>query len=286
MRACGRWVSCVGDAPLSRTPTQMQIKNIRARIRAALKEARWRARWRAHDASVAVEEDLVWKGTDAVFDLAERTADSSVGRGAGRVRALIDRRLVWPLTDRLSEQSDLVRTALGTAAVAVALAAVWGGAMLASGGEEATAEEPMTMVEATGAAGETLEGVSPNFTSSQSGAGEPVPAEKRPADPVGRTAWDFAQAFVLYEVCNADEAADDFERLATPALADSLKESPPRLPKNVKVPEARVLNVVVGEPDGKLVDASVSMVRLEAVSELRLTLTQERESWRVKEIRG
>ena len=264
----------------------MPIKHSRAKLRATAEEIRWRARWRAHDAAVVVEEDVVWKSADAVRDLAERTADSPVGRGAGRVRALVDRRLIWPLTDRLSEQSDLARTAIGTALVALSFAAAYGGAVIAGGGGSATAEEPMTVVEATGATGDTLEGVSPNFTSTHTGGAEAAKAEKRPSHPIGRTAWDFAQAFVLYEVGKADDAADDFERLATPALAASLKESPPRLPADVKVPEARVLNVVVGEPDGKLVDASVSMVRLQAVSELRLTLKLEQDSWRVKEIRG
>ena len=44
-----------------------------------------------------------------------------------------------------------------------------------------------------------------------------------------------------------DDAAEDFARLATPPLATALAESPPRLPADVKVPQARVLNVVLGE---------------------------------------
>ena len=268
----------------------MQINHSRPKLRAVLDDVRWRARWRAHDAAVTVEEDFVWKSADAVRDLVERTAESPVGRGAGRVRSLIDRRIVWPLTDRLSEQGDLARTAIGTAAVALAAAAAWGGATLASGGESSSTEAVAIAGVSSGASGDTLEGVSPNFTSTQSGSEpKPVPAEERPGDPIGRTAWDFAQAFVLYEVGKADDAADDFERLATPALAASLGESPPRLPAEARVPEARVLNVVVGRPEDvkdQLVDASVSMVRLQAVSELRLTLKRDVKGWRVKEIRG
>jgi len=265
----------------------MYPKNSRPKFRGLLEDAGWRARWRAHEAAVAVEEDVVWRSADAIRDLAERAGESHVGRGADRLRWHLDRRLVWPLTDRLREQGDLVRTALGTAAVALALASATGGAMLASGGEDAPAEAAGYIAASEVASGDTLEGVSPNFTSSQGGsAAAPVRPEARPKDAIGRTAWDFAQAFVLYEVGRADDAAEDLARLATPALAQSLSESPPRLPAEVKVPEARVLNVVVGEPKGKLVDASVSMVRLQAVSELRLTLQRDGKGWLVKEIRG
>ena len=101
------------------------------------------------------------------------------------------------------------------------------------------------------------------------------------------TAWRFAEAFVLYEVGKAEEAAPVFERIATPALAESLAESPPRLPAHVEVPEARVLNVVVGKPnEEKQVEASASLVRLEAVSELRLTLEGGKDGWRVSQVRG
>jgi hypothetical protein len=276
----------------------MHPKNSPFKLRGALEDVGWHAR----EAAATVERRLVWRGEDAVRDLAERAGESPVGRGADRLRWLFDRRLVWPLTDRLRDQSDLVRTAIATGAVVVALGAAGGGALAAAGGEEASpvAGEASFVVAAAGT-GDTLEGVSPNFTSSQGGSGSaPVRPEAPPKDPIGRTAWEFAQAFVLYEVGRADDAAEDFERLATPALAQSLSESPPRLPAEVKVPEARVLNVVVGEPEESdpapdapkgepgetLVDASVSMVRLQAVSELRLTLKRERKGWRVMEIRG
>jgi hypothetical protein len=173
---------------------------------------------------------------------------------------------------------------------------------LATGGEQAPAAGgEQTLAASAAASGDTLEGVSPNFTSGQGGSdAAPVRPKAAPTDPIGRPAWEFAQAFVLYEVGKADDAAEDFDRLATPALARSLSESPPRLPADVEVPEARVLNVVVGEPKTAepapeapkgstgetLVDASVSLVRLQAVSELRLTLKRVGKDWRVMEIRG
>jgi hypothetical protein len=199
-----------GRTAIRVTSIPMQIKHSRLKLRAILEDVRWRARWRAHDTAVAVEEDFVWKSADAVRDLAERTAESPVGRGAGRLRSLLDRRLIWPLTDRLSEQGDLARTVIGTAAVAMAAAAAWGGATLASGGESPTSDPAAIVAVTSTASGDTLEGVSPSFTSAQAGPGpKPVPAEERPGDPIGRTAWDFAQAFVLYEVGKAEDAADD-----------------------------------------------------------------------------
>jgi hypothetical protein len=269
------------------------------KLRSALEDASWRAR----EAAVAVEEGVVWKGADAVRELAERAGESPVGRGAGRVRTFFDRRLIWPLADQLSYRSDLARTAIATASVVAALAAATGGAMLASGGADSSPDAGEAAFTASAATGDTLEGVSPSFTSGQGGSdAAPARADAAPApkDPVGRTAWNFAQAFVLYEVGRADDASEDFERLATPALARALSESPPRLPADVKVPEARVLNVVVGEPKTEdpapdapkgsvgetLVDASVSLVRLQAVSELRLTLKRDGKDWRVTEIRG
>ena len=259
----------------------------RLKLRGLFEGAGERARWRAREAALVVEEDVVWRSADAVRHLADRAADSPVGRSAGRLRWLIDRRLAWPLTDRLQEQGDLARTAIATAFVVVALGAATGGAMVSSTDEPVPTDVYGIASVSGTASGDTLEGVPPNFVSGQGGSeSKPVRSEERPADPVGRTAWDFAQAFVLYEVGRADDAADDFERLATPALAKSLRESPPRLPSEVKVPEARVLNVVIGRPDGKLIAASVSLVRLQAISELRLTLRRDDRGWRVKEIRG
>jgi hypothetical protein len=77
-----------------------------------------------------------------------------------------------------------------------------------------------------------------------------------------------------------------FAHTVTPALLKALRERPPRLPGEVDVPKARVLNVVLGEPQRKQVDASVSLLRLGNVSELRLTLTKDKDGWAVSEVRG
>jgi hypothetical protein len=243
----------------------------------------------AREAVLAVEEGVVWRGTDAARELAERTAGGPLGQAAVRIRFVVDRKLAWPLADALRDRGEFARTRIATAAVAVALAAGSGGAMLASSGGEAAPPASIAQVSATGEveAGITLEGVNPTFASSQGGSdAQSVRAQPAPKAGPERSAWEFAQAFVLYEVGQADDVAEQFQRLATPALAASLKLSPPRLPSNVKVPEARVLNVVLGKPHGDTVEASVSLLRLQAVSELRFTLTHSKPGWRVSEVRG
>ena len=114
--------------------------------------------------------------------------------------------------------------------------------------------------------------------------GKPVAAPK--AEPAN-VALDFAQAFVRYEVGNADEdVATTFSELADAPLAEALGTDPPRLPKDQQVPEAKVLNVVLGEREGEELQVSVSLVRLQAASELRLTLRHTPEGWVVAKVLG
>jgi hypothetical protein len=73
---------------------------------------------------------------------------------------------------------------------------------------------------------------------------------------------------------------------ATPALARALRERPPRLPASVRVPVAKVKNIVLGARHGRELGASVSLLRLGDLSELRLTLTRRHGAWAVSEVRG
>ena len=100
-------------------------------------------------------------------------------------------------------------------------------------------------------------------------------------------AWDFAQAFVAYEVGRSSKATDAaFADTAAKQLGKALASDPPRLPSHGKVPKARVLNVVLGTASKQQVTASVSLVRLRAISELRLTLTRDEGQWRVAQVLG
>jgi hypothetical protein len=83
-----------------------------------------------------------------------------------------------------------------------------------------------------------------------------------------------------------EETEAAFASTATKPLAKALQSDPPRLPASGKVPKARVLNVVLGTATKQQVTASVSLARLRAVSELRLTLTRAGDQWRVQQVLG
>lgn len=155
----------------------------------------------------------------------------------------------------------------------------------------------------------TLQGVAPNFKASNtsgSSAGAKA-ATDAPAAPVARTnskpssipagvadtaaaidtARTFSGAFVLYEIGKANEKVRKaIDSSATPGLAKALADRPPRLPDSVNVPTAKVQNIVLGTEEGKQIEASVSLLRLGTLSELRLTLTRRNDAWLVSEVRG
>ena len=86
-------------------------------------------------------------------------------------------------------------------------------------------------------------------------------------------ARQFAGAFVLYETGHDTAAVKSaFHASATPELAKALLERPPRLPADVKVPEAKVLNIVAGPKHGDTYTLSVSLLRVGVTSELRLDM--------------
>ena len=158
---------------------------------------------------------------------------------------------------------------------------------------------PQASAESGGSA--TLEGAPPDFRSApQAGTQEQVsPTEATNSKPSSisagaagttgamETARDFAGAFVLYEVGESGkEVRQTFARTATPSLATALRDRPPRLPEGVKVPSAKVQNVVLGARHGNEMDASVSLLRLGDLSELRLTLIRRDGRWAVSEVRG
>src|SRR5918995_5117595 len=197
--------------------------------------------WHAREAALAVEEGVIWRGADAARDLAERAAESRVAHVADRVRWAIERSVAWPLADALRGRGELARTSIATGAVVAALAAGIGGATLAAGGDQTVQVSASADPVAAGGVDArsddaVLAGVTPNFTSSRGGKSDrvPVPVREVPSEPPARAAWRFAEAFVLYEVGRAEEAADALGRIATPALARSLQESPPRLPASTK----------------------------------------------------
>ena len=97
----------------------------------------------------------------------------------------------------------------------------------------------------------------------------------------------FANAFVLYEVGQADPAVHKtFADTAAKPLARALTKRPPRQPQGVDVPKAKVLNVVPGPLHGTHLSVSVALLRLGATSELRLQLQNLHSGWQVSDVRG
>jgi hypothetical protein len=99
----------------------------------------------------------------------------------------------------------------------------------------------------------------------------------------------FAGAFVDFETGQVDaEVRSAFAATATPQLTRSLLRRPPRLPANVKVPRAKVLNVVPGPRHGDTYTISVSLLRLGVTSELRIDMELDPQSdeWKVTDVLG
>jgi hypothetical protein len=78
-----------------------------------------------------------------------------------------------------------------------------------------------------------------------------------------------------------------FGQTATPELSHSLLRRPPRLPANVTVPKAKVVNVVAGPSHGGVYSLSVSLLRVGVTSELRLEMEQlKNKQWQVTNVLG
>jgi hypothetical protein len=110
-----------------------------------------------------------------------------------------------------------------------------------------------------------------------------------PAGPAAiAVARDFADNFLRYETGSDDaKVRQGFGETATPALAKALLRRPPRLPANVKVPKAKVVNVVPAPSKGGVYPVSVSLLRVGLTSELRLEMEQRKgDGWRVTNVLG
>jgi hypothetical protein len=245
------------------------------------------ASWSIREAAWGVEERVFWRGSDA----AQAAADRAV-RATFPLQRLIQTKLVWPLADAYRARGKKTRAAIAASAATLAVAAGAAGAIKA--GDHA-ASSPAVAPLAPLAAGApqasdtlVLKGVTPQFQPADAAdaPAPPAPAPK-PTEKPAQVAWDFAQTFVVYEVGHSSKkTAVAFGDTATKQLAKALKADPPRLPASGKVPRARVLNVVLGTASKNQVTASVSLARLRAASELRLTLTREGAQWRVAQVLG
>ena len=247
------------------------------------------ASWAIREVAWGLEERVLWRGSDAAGRALEATAP---------LQRLIQTKLTWPLTDALRQRGTATRAGIAATAVTAAIAAGVAGATFAP--DSAPTPSPTAQLgplptAPSAPAGEALQGTAPKIEVEQQGAkpaplpapATPPPAEA-PAEAPDEVAWKFASAFVTYEVGKSSpQTTEVFNQTAAPPLAKSLAASPPRLPNGTKVPQARVLNVVLAERKKDEVTASISLARLRAVSEIRLTLTHtDKHGWRVVQVLG
>jgi hypothetical protein len=230
-------------------------------------------------------EDAGWSIREAAWGFEEKV----LWRSSDRLQRLIQTRLTWPLSDALRQRSARTRRVIAASAAAAAVAAAAGGALTAAD-HPARHDSVLTpaSVSAAPASGHAvvLQGVTPQIQPGHATPPPPQPPAKTSAPPE-QVAWQFAGAFVAYEVGRSSKKTDHvLAATATKQLAKSLAADPPRLPASGKVPQARVLNVVLGSATKNQVTASVSLVRLRAISEVRLTLTKTGDAWRVAQVLG
>ena len=116
-----------------------------------------------------------------------------------------------------------------------------------------------------------------------------VSVDGPPAGPAAiAVARKFADAFVVYETGGEISAVRrTFEATAVPEVTRALLRRPPRQPAGVKVPKAKVLNVVPAPSHDRIYPVSVSLLRVGATSELRLEMEQlKNKQWRVSNVLG
>jgi hypothetical protein len=275
-----------------------------------------RATWPLRKFVWWLEEKVFWPVADALRGRGEHAAPSGVGVEAKPRKRRPDLRVAFATV------GGAAVIGIGIAALVAGFGGGGSGSTSVSTPRIAATPSPPAAAapKQQSAKVNTLHGAAPNFqsaskvTKSEAQANLQAPAQSNaqaqtqtsptaatnskpsaiptgPADETAamNTARDFAGAFVLYEVGRTNpKVKRTFAATATPALAKALKARPPRQPGSVKVPEAKVQNIVLSAPqdNGRQIEASVSLLRLGALSELRLTLTQRHGTWAVSEVRG
>jgi hypothetical protein len=281
------------------------------------------------DAAWAVEDRVVWGAADVLRGVAE-----AVRWPFERIAWAVEHWVVWPIQEEMALWGRPARAAALAATIALAAAGVAAGIAVSdpSGGSEravqVSAPAPTPVAAAAGTAtgsaapkAPVLHGAAPTFAP-ESGGGvskSKAGAEAAPKDLAGegtavpapvkgggpevagpaaiKVAREFSGAFVLYETGHENaEVKATFERTATPDLARALLQRPPRLPANVNVPQAKVLNIVAGPRHGSTYTLSVSLLRVGITSELRIDIQKspegsgggegESEVWKVTDVLG
>ena len=154
-----------------------------------------------------------------------------------------------------------------------------------SGSAEAAAESPAPAAASTSAA----TGKISSSPSAADSAARVATADGPPAGPEAiSVAREFAGAFVVYEIGETEaKVRGTFHTTASRELARSLLRRPPKQPASVKVPQAKVVNVVAAPSHGSVYPVSVSLLRVGVTSELRLEMERDgKDGWRVVNLLG
>lgn len=163
-----------------------------------------------------------------------------------------------------------------------------------AGSEEVQREVAATTANNTGSAATDTISSSPTAhpagaSASASASASTATVDGPPAGPAAvSVARKFAEGFVVYET-GGDKSAirKAFKETASPELAKALLRRPPRQPAGVKVPQAKVVNVVPAPSHGTVYPLSVSLLRVGVTSELRLEMEQlKNKEWRVTNVLG
>ena len=156
-----------------------------------------------------------------------------------------------------------------------------------SAGAESSVAASSSESPAAAATGSTAEVARSVDSSAQGSSGGD--AVKPAGPPAAEVARRFAGAFVLYEIGRrTSQVQTTFNETATPRLTHELLRRPPRQPAGVKVPKAKVLNIVAGPHRGDTFTLSVSLLRVGITSELRLEMQRNPKTgvWQVADSLG
>lgn len=126
-------------------------------------------------------------------------------------------------------------------------------------------------------------------SASASASTSAAPVKGPPAGPAAiAVARKFAEGFLVYETGGEASAfRKAFGATTTPELRKALLRRPPHQPAGVKVPKAKVLNIVAAPSRGSIYPLSVSLLRVGVTSELRLEMEQlKSQGWRVTNVLG
>src|SRR5262249_49945217 len=197
------------------------------------------AGWSIREAAWGLEERVLWRGSDATQEALQRA-----GQTIAPLQKLIQTRLTWPLSDAYRARGRKAQAAIAASTAALALAT--GAAGVITAPHHPTAETaastpvPTPVPPAPPLPTLVLQGTTPKF---QSGHARVAPQpQPKPSKPAAQVAWDFAQAFVGYEVGRSgDQTEQVFADTATKPLAKTIASDPPRLPAAGTVAPARAV---------------------------------------------